>query len=75
MILWLKTVADMLLPRACLVCGRKLLSDEEQLCRDCHDDIPLTRFHLLRHNPMADRFNEAIQTYLESVWDEGSRPF
>ena len=75
MILWLKTVADMLLPRTCLVCGRKLMSDEEHLCRDCHDDIPLTRFHLLRHNPMADRFNEAIQTYLESVWDQGPQPF
>lgn len=65
----LRAVADLLLPRVCIVCGRKLELDENHICRDCLDDIPLTRFHLLSHNPMADRFNEIIQKHLEALWD------
>ena len=64
----LKAVADLLLPRACIACERALLLDEEHLCTDCLADLPLTRFHLLRHNPMADKFNEIIQKHLETIW-------
>lgn len=64
----LKAVADLLLPRSCIACERALLLDEEHLCSDCLADLPLTRFHLLRHNPMADKFNAAIQKHLETIW-------
>lgn len=64
----LKAVADLLLPRTCIVCERALLPDEEHLCSDCLTDMPLTRFHLLRHNPMADKFNDIIQKHLEEQW-------
>ena len=64
----LKAVADLLLPRTCIACGKALLLEEEHLCSDCLSDLPLTRFHLLRHNLMADKFNEIIQKHLETIW-------
>lgn len=64
----LRAVADLLLPRTCIVCEKSLHPDQEHLCSGCLADLPLTRFHLLRHNPMADRFNGIIQKYLEEQW-------
>lgn len=60
-----KALADLLLPRACIVCGRRLNGKEEHLCLLCLADLPLTYFHLLSHNPMADRFNSLIPPGLE----------
>ena len=62
----LRAAADIILPRVCLVCGRKLLLGENHIFLYCQSDIPLTRFRLLQHNPMADRFNEIIQKQLEA---------
>ena len=61
-------MADLLLPRTCIACERALLLEDEHLCSDCLADLPLTRFHLLQHNPMADKFNEVIQKHLEAIW-------
>lgn len=58
-------VADVLMPRHCAVCGRKLLVNEKHLCIYCLDDMPLTYSWSLVHNPMADRFNGMIQRDIE----------
>ena len=68
MIRSLKAVADLLLPRTCIACEKTLHLEEEHLCSECLADLPLTRFHLLRHNPMADKFNANIQKHLETIW-------
>lgn len=52
---------DIILPRVCIVCGRRLLTDEKHLCLMCLADMPITRFWERSHNPMADKFNEMIQ--------------
>ena len=70
----LKAVADLLLPRTCIACEKRLHPNEEHLCSECLADIPLTRFHMLRHNPMADKFNDAIQKYLEEQWTADTYP-
>ena len=56
-----KALADLMLPRVCIVCGRKLLINERHLCLHCYADMPFTHFWERSHNPMADRFNELIQ--------------
>ena len=61
-------LADLILPRRCIVCNEKLELDEEHLCIHCSSDMPLTRFWQLKHNRMADKFNEAIQKQLEERW-------
>ena len=63
----LLAAADFILPRACLVCGRRLLLDERILCLHCLSDMPFTRFWELKYNPMADRFNALIQQRVEKV--------
>lgn len=67
----LSACLDMLLPRTCIVCGKKLLVDEKHICLQCTIDLPLTHFWDRTHNPMADRFNEKLQEWLEMIW-EGS---
>ncbi len=67
---YLKAATDLLLPRRCIVCGKKLLLHEKHICMHCLADMPLTRFWNMGHNPMADRFNSVIQNGLEKAWDE-----
>ena len=57
----LSALLDLVLPRACVVCGRPLLPQERHLCLECLSDLPETRYHTLGHNPMADRFNAKVQ--------------
>ena len=65
----LRTIADLIMPRFCLVCGRALDSGlpgdggagEEHLCRECWKDLPRTRYWKVRENPMAESFNALIQ--------------
>ena len=67
----LRAVVDVFLPRVCVVCQQRLSLEEKHICADCLEDMPLTRFHLLKHNPMADKFNGVIQKHLETLWDSG----
>ena len=57
----LPALLDLVLPRVCVVCGRPLIPQERHLCMICLSDFPETRYALLGHNPMADRFNARIQ--------------
>ena len=56
----LQAAVDILLPRTCIVCGRRLHLDEKHLCLGCLSDLPKTYFWQRSHNQMADRFNEII---------------
>lgn len=53
-------LADLVLPRVCTVCGTRLLPSEHCVCTVCLSDVPYTHFESVSHNPMADRFNAAI---------------
>ena len=72
---YVRAMIDILLPRTCIVCGRKLNIYEKHLCLHCASDLPLTRFGLMSHNPMADKFNEAIQNGLEDSWRQEAYAF
>lgn len=58
--------ADLLLPRTCIVCGRKLDIEEYLVCLYCNADIPFTFFWQQGHNPMADKFNALIQKSMDA---------
>lgn len=62
--IWWRALADLLLPRVCLVCGRKLGLHEAHMCLYCLADMPLTHFWERSHNPMADKVNGLIQDAL-----------
>lgn len=71
MILYLKAAGDLLLPRKCIVCGKKLILYEKHLCIPCLADLPLTRFWNRSHNPMADKFNDVLERSLAEAFDRG----
>ncbi len=60
-----KCLFDIIMPRHCVVCGRKLGIDEKYVCGECAADIPYSYNWDLSHNPMADRYNEMIQSEIE----------
>ena len=68
--IWWRALADLLLPRVCLVCGKKLGLHEEHICLYCLADMPMTHFWERSHNPMADKINGFIQERLcsEDFW-------
>ena len=56
-------LGDLLMPRVCLACGRRLGMRERHLCLSCAADVPYTRFWLASHNPLADRFNAVLERH------------
>lgn len=57
---YLSSLADLAMPRCCMVCGRQLGTRENHLCIYCSADFPFTRFWTSRQNAMADRLNAII---------------
>ncbi|MBQ3712240.1 MAG: ComF family protein [Bacteroidales bacterium] len=58
------SVADLVLPRVCVVCGRTLLPRETHVCTACAADLPRTFFAGQRDNPMALAFNALVEREL-----------
>lgn len=57
----IREMTDILMPRQCLVCGRRLGAQEDHLCIWCAADLPLTYYWEQRHNPMADELNALLE--------------
>lgn len=70
---WMDALVELFLPRACVVCGRRLEREESHICCDCLDDMPRTYNWNMPHNPMADKYNEKIQEYVQEDIPSGSR--
>ena len=56
-----REMADLMMPRECLVCGRTLGAAERHLCIWCAADLPLTYNWERTHHPMADAFNATLE--------------
>ena len=54
-------IADLAMPRVCVVCGRALMPCERHICIECLADLPLTRLASIPRNPMADLYNAKIE--------------
>jgi len=52
----LNYLTELLFPRLCVVCGDKLIEQEEWICLHCLHHIPRTNFHLNHDNPVAQLF-------------------
>lgn len=59
-------VADLFMPRRCLVCGRRLSVEERCLCAGCESDVPYTYFWMLGRNQMEDKLNALVQRRFEA---------
>lgn len=71
----LTALADLAMPRRCIVCGEPLTLRERHLCISCLADLPRTFFAGQPRNQMSDRFNALIQQGLEQSGAEGTEPY
>lgn len=49
-------IFDLLQPRCCDICGRRLAKSERCFCAKCLMHLPLTLYHTLEHNPLEKKF-------------------
>jgi ComF family protein len=49
-------LSELLFPRLCVVCGDRLIEQEQWICLHCIHHIPRTNFHLEPDNPVARLF-------------------
>jgi len=49
-------LVELLFPRLCVVCGDKLIEQEQWICLHCLHHIPRTNFHLEPDNPVSRLF-------------------
>lgn len=63
-------LTEVIFPRFCTVCGRRLDRHESHLCIYCAAEIPFTDYWNRRENKMADRLNSLIQKDIESLAEE-----
>jgi len=54
-------LTELLFPRLCVVCGDKLIEQEQWICLHCLHHIPRTNFHLEPENPVAQLFYGRVQ--------------
>ncbi|MGQ8337348.1 ComF family protein [Sunxiuqinia sp. A32] len=52
----LQHFSELFFPRVCVVCGNKLVSQEEFICLNCQLHLPRTNFHNQTDNPMEQLF-------------------
>lgn len=70
----IRAMADLVMPRLCVVCGSNLLLVEDHICAECEAELPLTHFARQRNNPMSEAFNSMIQKEIEAG-EERFEPF
>ncbi len=71
----LHAVLEVLFPRCCPVCERKLLDEEQVICQDCLATIPRTEHALLEQNGIDLLFLEQIQKERRTVRYERGAAF
>lgn len=64
----LSDIRDLLFPRYCKVCGRKLVPSEKHLCINCLRMLPLTHFEEEALNPMMQKFMGDTVIRRASAW-------
>ena len=65
---YIKSLADLLFPRECAVCGRHLLYNEEHLCIYCLNDLPLTYSWDMKINIFSEKVNALLGQRLDE-WE------
>lgn len=55
---WINDLKELLFPRYCKVCGRRLMQSERHLCTCCLLELPRTHYELDANNPVIQHFME-----------------
>ena len=54
-------LTELIFPRLCVVCGDKLIKQEQWICLHCLHHIPRTNFHWAHENPVSQLFYGRVQ--------------
>jgi len=54
-------LTELLFPRLCIICGDRLIEQEQWICLDCLHHIPRTNYHLEPDNRVAQLFYGRVQ--------------
>ena len=49
-------ILNFLLPQQCIMCGERLMANEQHLCSQCYLHLPFTQYHLVEHNLLEKQF-------------------
>jgi predicted amidophosphoribosyltransferase len=60
---WFNAILEILFPTCCVVCGNKLLQEEQVLCSSCLASIARTEHAILPDNGIDMLFAEVIKTF------------
>ena len=52
---------ELFFPTLCITCGERLIAQERYLCLHCWSDLPLTNFHQIQENKVAQLFWGRVQ--------------
>ena len=55
---WITDLKELLFPRFCKVCGRRLMKSEQHLCLECLIHLPRTHYELRPENKLMQHFME-----------------
>lgn len=55
---WIDDLKELLFPRYCKVCGRRLMQSEQHLCISCLLELPRTHYEQNPDNPLMQHFME-----------------
>ena len=53
---WVKPLWELLFPRYCAACGKRMQANEQTLCPSCYEKLPRTNFHTWEDNPVSKQF-------------------
>lgn len=53
---YLADLLTLIFPKLCPACGTELVANEPVICTDCQYNLPLTNFHLVADNIVAQQF-------------------
>ncbi len=54
-------LTELLFPRLCVVCGDRLIEQEQWICLHCLHHIPRTNYHLVPDNPVSQLFYGRVE--------------
>ena len=59
---------DLIYPKLCITCDRKLVTQERYICLHCLSDLPRTKFHLDAENKVAQLFWGRVKVEYATSW-------
>lgn len=65
---WRRPLIELLFPRYCTACGKRLYANEQAICEKCLEKMPRTMYHTWEDNPMIKQYWGKFNTGKATAW-------